>query len=158
MLNFMDQNSNNNAKKFFIILAVLIVALVLIVVLRKNKNEDEYEVSLANVNEVEVLLKESFPVLVDVIVKGDLPDGCTELSEDVSQRLVEKEFSIELNTRKLKDRDVMCTQALVPFEKTISLEDVVGISAGEYSVNVNGVKKTFKMDVDNYISDVDPLK
>ncbi|MDQ5901574.1 MAG: inhibitor of cysteine peptidase [Patescibacteria group bacterium] len=154
----MDQNSNNNAKKFFIILAVLIVALVLIVVLRKSDNQDEYDVSLASVNEVEVILKESFPVEVDVLVKGDLPDGCTSLSEEISQRLIGNEFSVELKTMKLKDADVMCTQALVPFEKTISLENVVGIAAGDYTVNVNGVTKNFKMDVDNYISDVDPLK
>ncbi len=150
--------NNKQVKTFFYIILALLVILVAFVLLRKNKNKEaEYEIGRANVSSVDVMLKESFPVQVDVIAKGDLPDGCTELG-DVKQQLVGKTFNIDLQTRKLKDGDVMCTQALVPFEKTIALENVVGITAGEYIVSVNGVTKTFKMDVDNYISNEDPLK
>jgi inhibitor of cysteine peptidase len=130
------------------------------VLIRKNKRageESQYEVGQAMVDSIDITLKESFPVQVDVLVKGNLPDGCTELG-DAKQQLLGKTFNINLETRKLKDADVMCTQALVPFEETIALENVVGITAGEYTVNVNGVSKTFVMDVDNYISDEDPLK
>lgn len=155
----MDNNTSQVKKFFFIILALAII-LIGFVLLRKNKNkgeENQYEIGMAQVDSVDIVLKESFPVQVDVMVKGNLPDGCTELG-DAKQALVAKTFNITLETRKLKDTDVMCTQALVPFEETIALENVVGISAGEYTVNVNGVKKNFTMDVDNYISNEDPLK
>ncbi|MDQ5883169.1 MAG: inhibitor of cysteine peptidase [Patescibacteria group bacterium] len=153
-------DNNTQVKKFFYVILALVVVLVAFVLIRKNKKdgaEVEYEIGKASVESIDILLKESFPVRVDVIVKGNLPDGCTEIG-DAKQQLVGSTFNINLETKKLKDTDVMCTQALVPFEKTIALENVVGISAGEYTVNVNGVMKKFKMDVDNYISNVDPLK
>jgi inhibitor of cysteine peptidase len=151
-------NNTSQVKKFFYVILALVVILVIFVLVRKDKNQqEEYEIGMAMIDKVEVVLKESFPVGVDVLVNGNLPDGCTSLG-DAKQSLVGNTFSIKLETRKLKDGDVMCTQALVPFEENISLENVVGISAGEYTVDVNGVKKTFVMDVDNYITDEDPLK
>ncbi len=153
-------NNTSQVKKFFFITLALAIILVGFVLIRNNKKagtEAEYEIGRAMVDSVDVVLKESFPVQVDVLVKGNLPDGCTELG-DIKQQLVAKTFNVTLETRKLKDTEVMCTQALVPFEETIALENVVGISAGEYTVDVNGMKKTFTMDVDNYISNVDPLK
>jgi len=153
-------NENTQMKKFFYIILALAAVLVVFVLVKKNKKSGEdskYEIGQASIREVDVVLKESFPVEVNVIVKGDLPDGCTDLGS-INQNLVGNVFNIKLETKKLKDTDVMCTQALVPFESNIPLENVVGVSAGEYVVNVNGVEKSFKMDVDNYISNVDPLK
>ncbi len=152
--------NNTQVKNFFYIILALVIVLVAFVLIRKNKRageESQYEVGQAMVDSIDITLKESFPVQVDVLVKGNLPDGCTELG-DAKQQLLGKTFNINLETRKLKDADVMCTQALVPFEETIALENVVGITAGEYTVTVNGVSKTFVMDVDNYISNEDPLK
>ncbi len=153
---------NNNIKKLVYIVIALVVILVVYVLVSKNKkaNEDganEYDTFPASVESVDVVLRESFPVMVDVVTRGYLPDGCSELGE-VNQQLVGNTFRVNLEARRLKDGDVMCTQALQEFEKTIALENVIGISAGEYIVDVNGVQKTFLMDVDNYISDVDPLK
>jgi inhibitor of cysteine peptidase len=156
-------NNTEQVKKFFYIILALVVVLVAFVLIRKNKKEvdinddSQYDIGQAMVNSVDVVLRESFPVQVGVIVKGDLPDGCTNLG-DAKQQLVGKTFNINLETKKLKDGDIMCTQALVPFDTTINLDNVVGISAGEYTVNVNGVSKKFTMDVDNYISNEDPLK
>ncbi|MDQ5901778.1 MAG: inhibitor of cysteine peptidase [Patescibacteria group bacterium] len=152
--------NNTQVKNFFYVILALVIVLVAFVLIRKNKRageESQYEVGQAMVDSIDITLKESFPVQVDVLVKGNLPDGCTELG-DAKQQLLGKTFNINLETRKLKDADVMCTQALVPFEETIALENVVGITAGEYTVTVNGVSKTFVMDVDNYISNEDPLK
>lgn len=152
--------NNTQVKNFFYIILALVIVLVAFVLIRKNKRageESQYEVGQAMVDSIDITLKESFPVQVDVLVKGNLPDGCTELG-DAKQQLLGKTFNINLETRKLKDADVMCTQALVPFEETIALENVVGITAGEYTVTVNGVSKKFVMDVDNYISNEDPLK
>lgn len=155
-------NNTEQVKKFFYIILALIVVLVAFVLIRKNKkdipsDDSQYEIGQAMVNDIDIVLRESFPVQVGVTVKGDLPDGCTNLG-DAKQQLVGKTFNVNLETKKLKDGDIMCTQALVPFETTITLDNVVGIAAGEYTVNVNGVSKKFKMDVDNYISNEDPLK
>jgi len=153
-------NENTQIKKFFYVILALVVVLVAYVLIKKNKKSGEdsmYEIGQASVNKVDVVLRETFPVEVDVKVQGDLPDGCTDIG-DIKQNLVGNTFNINLETKKLKDTDVVCTQALVPFVSNFPLENVTGISAGEYKVNVNGVEKTFKMDVDNYISNVDPLK
>lgn len=155
----MEQNTTG-VKKLVTIIVVLVVALAAIVIIRKVAHKDTeglYDIGMAHVESVDVVLKESFPVQVDVLVKGTLPDGCTELG-DVRQELTGTTFHVTLETRKLKDGDVVCTQALEDFETTIALKNVVGISAGEYVVDVNGVQKAFTMDVDNYISNEDPLK
>jgi len=46
----------------------------------------------------------------------------------------------------------MCAEVLVPFEETTSL-DVVGLPAGVYTVNVNGVSDTFEFTVDNAMAE-----
>jgi hypothetical protein len=153
---------NNNVKKFVYIIVILVIALVVYVLVSKNKNREvdnwgTYDTFPATVESVDVILRESFPVRVDAIVGGYLPDGCSEMG-NVSQQLVGNTFRVNLEARRLKDGDVMCTQAIQNFERTITLDNVVGIAAGEYIVDVNGVQKTFTMDVDNYISDFDPLK
>lgn len=93
---------------------------------------------LAVVERVEVLLLESFPVQVHVLVQGDLPDGCTTLAEwSVSRE--GNAFRVTLPTARPKD--AICTQALVSYEVTIPL-DVAGLSAGTYTVTVNDSKGT----------------
>ncbi|HZJ35859.1 MAG TPA: hypothetical protein VFD29_04465, partial [Gillisia sp.] len=36
---------------------------------------------LAPVDEIDILILESFPVQINVIARGNLPDPCTEISE-----------------------------------------------------------------------------
>jgi inhibitor of cysteine peptidase len=49
----------------------------------------------------------------------------------------------------------MCTQIVVPFEESIPL-DVVGLPAGTYTVDVNGVTGSFTLDVDNQLPEATP--
>jgi inhibitor of cysteine peptidase len=116
----------------------------------EEMNEDvEYSYGEPIVDSVEILVLESFPVQIHAVVRGYLQDGCTELYEvDVEQE--EDLFRIDLTTR--RQTDLMCTQALVDFEETVPL-DVVGLSAGEYRVEANGVTTTFTLDVDNVASE-----
>lgn len=101
----------------------------------------------ADVEEVELLIMESFPVQVAAVARGNLRDGCTEIDEvETSFDEEAMTFTVEITT--VRDADAMCTQALVPFEERIDL-DVRGLSAGTYTVDVNGVKETFTLDVDN---------
>ncbi|MFO7664366.1 MAG: hypothetical protein R6X18_17480, partial [Chloroflexota bacterium] len=103
----------------------------------------------AQVDEVEVLILESFPVQVSVIARGELPDSCTRIDEIISQR-AEDTFRVAITT--LRQPDTVCTQVIVPFEQTIAL-DVAGLPAGTNTVSVNGVPATFTLDVDNVLSE-----
>ena len=103
----------------------------------------------AVVNEIDILIMESFPVQVSVMARGDLPDSCTQIDEIISQQ-ADNTFRVAVTT--LRQPDQLCTQALVPFEQSISL-DVVGLPAGTYDVVVNGVTGSFTLDVDNVPAD-----
>lgn len=99
----------------------------------------------AQVDSVDVLVLESFPVQVNVIASGNLPDGCTRLEEPQIEQ-ADNSFTITLPTT--RPADAACTLALAPFDKVISLP-VEGLAAGAYTVSVNGVSSSFTLDVDN---------
>jgi inhibitor of cysteine peptidase len=99
----------------------------------------------AVVEMIDILILESFPVQVNVVARGYLPDGCTEIDEIRTERTGQS-FQIAITTA--RPADAMCTEAIVPFEETISL-DVYGLPAGSYTVEVNGVTGAFELAVDN---------
>ncbi len=100
---------------------------------------------IAQVDTVTVQLLESWPVQANVVVKGMLEDGCTTIDE-ISTEATGDGFTISITT--VRPADMICTQALVPFEEVIPL-DILGLTAGSYTVNVNGVKEVFSLDADN---------
>jgi len=104
-------------------------------------------IGLASVDEIDILILESFPVQINVIAKGNLPDPCTEISEV----LQEKEGNTFFITIKTYSFSGFCIQVLAPFEEIIPLE-VYGLPAGTYTVDVNGVQATFDLLVDNILS------
>ncbi|MCL7453611.1 MAG: hypothetical protein M8467_11260 [Anaerolineae bacterium] len=106
----------------------------------------------ATVEGIEVLILESFPVQVQVVAQGFLADGCTTVGE-ISQELVDNTFMVTISSERPADK--VCTQALVPFEETVSLE-VRGLPAGDYTVNVNGVTETFSLLTDNVLPEETP--
>lgn len=109
--------------------------------------EGEVSYDLAPVDNVDILIMESFPVQVRVVITGNLPDGCSQIDEAQVTR-EDKPFHVELTTRRPVDKE--CTEALVPYEENVPL-DVVGLPAGEYTVEVNGVTETFTLAVDNVL-------
>ncbi|MEA3487926.1 MAG: META domain-containing protein, partial [Euryarchaeota archaeon] len=46
----------------------------------------EYHAKLANVNDIEIMLLESFPVQINVVAKGAHPDSCTKVEEITTRR------------------------------------------------------------------------
>ena len=100
---------------------------------------------VAPVESVEVLVLESFPVKVNVIVSGNLPDGCTRLEEPTVE-LDGNIFAISLPTT--RPGGAVCTEALEPYDKVIPL-DVEGLPANDYTVNVNGISSSFTLQADN---------
>ena len=104
---------------------------------------------LADVESVEVLTLESFPVQINLIVGGVLPNGCTVIDKSVVQRDGDM-FNVAVTV--VQEPGQTCTEAEVPFEETVPL-DVLGLEAGTYSVTVNGVQDSFTLDVDNVIQE-----
>ena len=101
-------------------------------------------IGLAPVEEIEIVILESFPVQVHVIASGNLPDPCTEISEVLQER-EGNTFFITIKTYRSPG---LCIQVLAPFEEIIPLE-VYGLPAGTYIVDVNGVQDIFVLEVDN---------
>ncbi len=99
----------------------------------------------AMVDSIEVMIMESFPVQVSAVVTGNLPDGCTALDQAYAVR-DENTFTLELTT--VRPKDAACTDALVPFQETITL-DVLGLSAGKYTVQAGAISNSFELAVDN---------
>ena len=106
---------------------------------------DEVILGEAVVEDIDILILESFPVQVNVVVRGNLPDGCTRIDRVIKER-DGNTFTVTITT--VRPADAVCTEALVPFEELISL-DVYGLPAGVYIVDVNGVSDTFELTVDN---------
>ena len=119
-----------------------------------NTSTEEYTYGVANVESIDILTLESFPVQIHVIVEGYLPDGCTEINEIKPER-EGNIFNINITTKRPKE--AMCTQAIESFTEKIPLE-VQGLSAGNYTVNVNGVNGSFELAVDNTLDGLpDPM-
>jgi putative hemolysin len=103
----------------------------------------------AVVETIDILILESFPVQVNVVARGYLPDGCTEIDE-IHQERTDQTFQVNITT--IRPADAVCTQAVEPFEETISL-DVQNLPAGSYTVDVNGITDTFELTVDNALNE-----
>jgi inhibitor of cysteine peptidase len=101
----------------------------------------------ASVESIEILILESFPVQVHALVKGNMPDTCTEIDQiNRHSDLENNTFWVEITT--VRPTNVECTTEVVPFEEIIAL-DVYGLPAGVYTVDVNDVTDTFTLDMDN---------
>jgi uncharacterized protein YgiM (DUF1202 family) len=96
----------------------------------------------ADVQSVEIQLLESYPLQVNAIARGYLPDaGCTTIA-DVSQTRNGNTFTVTVRTK--YDPQVLCAQMLTPFEQVVSL-DVSSLLPGTYIVIVNGVEASFQL-------------
>jgi Predicted secreted protein len=164
----MKKLANNNFLKYVKIISILflICAVILSGCVEKGQNNTntkpagnttggqatdgkEYIYGTANVETVQAMTLESFPVQIRVVAEGYLPDGCTEINEIKTER-EENNFNINISTKRPKD--AICTQEIIPFNETIPL-DVQGLKAGNYTINVNGVKGSFELAVDNILDE-----
>lgn len=98
------------------------------------------------INEVSIAIMESFPVQVSAMVSGWKSTPCVELLTPAVDRK-DKLFTVVMAETVLGPHQ-SCIAVTEPFESTISL-DVLGLAAGTYVVNVNGVTAEFTLDVDN---------
>lgn len=153
------------SKNLFVILGVLAIAVIVILLILSSVKKNEYTfegdnarpitsyditdltVQPALVEGVSIAILESFPVQVQVTAVGSLRSGCEEIYDVLASR-EENTFTVIMNAAAPKD--AVCTKVLRPFEETFAL-DVMGLPAGTYTVDVNGVVETFTLAVDNML-------
>lgn len=80
-----------------------------------------------------ILLLESFPVQVKLLLYGDLPTPCNELRVKVEPPDAEKRIQVEVYS--VVDPDILCIQVISPFDAQVSLGS---FASGKYTVYVNG--------------------
>lgn len=118
--------------------------------LSEQKDSNNFAINLiqqwADVKSVEIQILESLPVKVVVVVKGELRNGCQQLDKIHIVQAGNK-FTISIGSKTIDDQ-LVCIQALIPFEEQITL-NVKGLKAGTYTVHVNGISQSFKLDVDS---------
>lgn len=92
---------------------------------------------------VEVVVGSPIPVFVNI--GADLPDRCAQVEfvEVIQDGAL---FKIHVGT--LPSKDAACAADTVPFRMKIPL-NVVGLPAGSYAVEVNGVHAGFKLDLES---------
>lgn len=101
---------------------------------------------LVTIDSVVANIMESFPVQVSVTVGGYKSVPCVRLLQPAIARK-DSTFIVTLAESTLGPAEA-CIAVIDPFETTIGL-DVKGLSAGTYDVEVNGVKTSFTLAMDN---------
>jgi inhibitor of cysteine peptidase len=99
------------------------------------------------VDRIDLVILESFPVQVRATLIGNLLDGCTTVG-GTNISYADNQFMIEVTTT--RPADAVCTEALVPFEQTVAL-DVLDLPAGDYTVVAGNAISVFNLAVDNKI-------
>ncbi len=99
----------------------------------------------AQILDVDVRVLESFPVQIHVGVTGVLADACTSFASAEVTR-TDDTFVVTVYTTRPANR--MCAQVVSQFTEVVSL-DVAGLPAGTYAVEVNGVRSSFTLTMDN---------
>lgn len=102
----------------------------------------------ANVDSVDLLVLESFPLQVRAQVTGTLSDACTEIGE-IDSQIEGDTIAVTIATE--RPAGAMCAQVIRHFEETIDLP-VRGLEAGTYTVDVNGVTEQITFERDNRLS------
>jgi hypothetical protein len=85
------------------------------------------------VQEMGVMIRESYPPQISLMLSGDLPTPCHELRLLVNEPDEEKKINVDAYT--VVDPNMMCTQVLKPFQANV---DLGTFPSGHYSVWVNG--------------------
>lgn len=93
------------------------------------------------VESVEVRVLESDPVQVEAVVRGQLADACTTMT-DATVELQDKTYVVTLQTTRPADQ--MCAQVLTPFEQVVPL-GTPDPATGTYEVQVGDMVQSFTL-------------
>jgi inhibitor of cysteine peptidase len=135
-------------KAIFLMLVVGVIILGVYLFSGDDIPQESPMAELVNIDSVDILILESFPVQVNAVVKGYLPNPCWSLEGYEVYRNGDS-FEIDLYAAPPLG-DTACIQVVEEFEESISI-DVYGLSAGTYNVMVNGAQSEFTLDMDNVL-------
>ena len=96
---------------------------------------------LIQVNTVDVQVRESFPVQAAINVDGVIGDGCTRLDR-IEQSRSGNTVSVRLIG--FHTGDPICTMLAQVYRDNVGLQGT--FDPGEYTVDVNGVVRSFRVD------------
>jgi len=85
------------------------------------------------IDQAELLIRESFPIQVDLHLSGSLPTPCATLGWSVGEP--DEQGRIEVEAYSSQDAALACIQVLQEFEENIPLG---AYSSGSYSIWLNG--------------------
>ena len=86
----------------------------------------------AFIHETSLVIRESFPPQISVMLRGDLPTPCNALRIILNPPDEENKIVVEVYS--VADPDRICTQVLQPFEESL---DLGTYPSGHYTVWVN---------------------
>ena len=89
--------------------------------------------SIVYIKEASLIIRESFPPQISLVLIGDLPTPCNQLRVVVGTPDEENKIMVEVYS--VIDPNQVCTEVLEPFEESI---DLGTFTTGHYSVWVNG--------------------
>ena len=85
------------------------------------------------IQEVGLVIRESYPPQISLNISGELPTPCHRLRATVNEPDVNNKINVDVYT--IVNPDLMCTEDLKPFSESI---DLGTFPSGHYSVWVNG--------------------
>ena len=85
------------------------------------------------IDSTQLLLLESYPPQINLIISGNLPTPCHQLRVAISDPDELNRINVEVYS--VVDAEAICIQVLEPFEETVSLGS---FPSGSYQVFVNG--------------------
>lgn len=101
------------------------------------------------IEEMALVVRESFPVQIAAQIKGTLTDKCTEIS-DISQLRDGNTFYVDIKAGESANCEVGGNLEPVEYIDSIELE-TIGLPKGTYDVNINGIEDSFTLEMDNQI-------
>ena len=85
------------------------------------------------ISEASLIIRESFPPQISLMLSGDLPTPCNQLRAEISPP--DQQNKIMVDVYSVVDPNQVCVQVLEPFEASI---DLGTFPSGHYAVWVNG--------------------
>ncbi|HEX5943175.1 MAG TPA: hypothetical protein VFY66_12900, partial [Anaerolineales bacterium] len=85
------------------------------------------------INEASLIIRESFPPQISLMLVGDLPTPCNQLRVEIGAPDPENKIIVEVYS--VVDSSQVCVQVLEPFDESI---DLGTFPTGHYTVWVNG--------------------
>jgi len=100
------------------------------------------------VGDIKVMMTELFPIEVNIIARGSLPDKCTVIDQITEEQNGD---TLTLKITTAPEANKTCQNKVKQAFTEIIPLDVAGLYSGFYKVKVNNQTDTFELGVDNII-------